>query len=269
MNKGVTAIQNIYTLVLGIKYSIIVHYNILYSFPGDLENDYIELLKTIPCLYHLFPPESETKIGITRFSPLEQMYSSKNMLKAHDNYAVIFSNEFLTTYNFNLNKYCYYFNTPYSNSEQLEEYYTMLSYQVKYWKESRNKREVVLIFEDLNESIKFIDTRFKETGEIYELTKICRDVFMMCEMQINSQKNIIKTLSNYYDTIDIEISINTLSEYRFVFIEGDKILGLAFKIEYYKTLKRDNAFWSNHPVDNNFIDFKLKEQIKIQYEIAG
>ena len=72
MNKGVTTIQNIYCLMLGIKYSIVIRYNILFAFPDDEVSDYEEMLKVIPLLYHLHPPTNLTHLGITRDSPLQR-----------------------------------------------------------------------------------------------------------------------------------------------------------------------------------------------------
>jgi ribosomal peptide maturation radical SAM protein 1 len=50
MSKGVSAIQNIYTLKLGLEYGIAVYYNILYGFPMDTVEEYHVMSKIIPTL---------------------------------------------------------------------------------------------------------------------------------------------------------------------------------------------------------------------------
>jgi ribosomal peptide maturation radical SAM protein 1 len=268
MKKGVTAIQNIFTVLLGTRYSIVIHYNLLYGFPDDTEEAYSQMLKTIPKLYHIQPPENETQIAITRFAPLEQAYSAQNLLHAHELYNIIFSRNFLQENSFNLDNYCYQFNKPYANSPKLDEYYSLLSYQVAHWKENFRKREVVLIYEDHEQFIQFTDTRYNAKGTMFTLNKICRDIFMKCEMKIASIKTMQEELSGIYTGDEVSNALLELDNYRVVFIEDDKILGLALLLEDYKNFKIDKLFRDNLPLESKYINYELKSKINLKYELT-
>ncbi len=70
MKKGVTGIQNVFTLMLGKRHTVRILYNILFGFPGDVEDDYVDLLKILPRLMHLDPPMTYIEVKITRWAPL-------------------------------------------------------------------------------------------------------------------------------------------------------------------------------------------------------
>lgn len=268
MKKGVTAIQNILTVMLGTRYSILIHYNLLYGFPDDTEEAYRDLLKTIPRLYHIYPPENETIIAITRFAPLEQMYNAREPLHAHKAYDIIFSQEYRDKTGFNPDNYCYHFRKPFKNSAKLVEYYSLLSYQVKHWRDIYGKREVVLIYEDRETDIRFIDTRYDAKGKIFVLNKICRDVFMKCEMKIVSINTLKEELCGRYSAEEIDMALACMDEHRVVFIDEGKVLGLALLLEDYRNFKRDKLFMDNHPSEAGYIDYGIRDQISLKYELA-
>ena len=70
MRKGVRAIQNINLLRWAQYYEIRVDWNLLWGFPGETEQDYIEQAAAIPHLLHLQPPLGASRIWLERFSPL-------------------------------------------------------------------------------------------------------------------------------------------------------------------------------------------------------
>ncbi len=70
MRKGVTAIQNVNTLRWSRYHGIGVGWNLLYGFPGETEQDYLEQQRVLPFLMHLQPPGGAGRIWMERFSPL-------------------------------------------------------------------------------------------------------------------------------------------------------------------------------------------------------
>lgn len=69
MDKGVKGYQNIATLRYARSVKLSVSWNILYDFPGDIEEEYVETLRLIPLVCHLQPPTSFSPLTIDRFSP--------------------------------------------------------------------------------------------------------------------------------------------------------------------------------------------------------
>jgi len=56
INKGTTAANNIYLLILFMTYKIRIDWNYLYGFAEDRREWYEEALRLMPCLHHLFAP---------------------------------------------------------------------------------------------------------------------------------------------------------------------------------------------------------------------
>ena len=97
MDKGVSAIQNIYTLLLGYRFDIEVHYNFLYGFATDQPEDYYEQLRTIPLIYHLTPPISRNHVVTTRFAPMQTTpgrFGVTAPIRHDPRYQIIFSKDF-------------------------------------------------------------------------------------------------------------------------------------------------------------------------------
>ena len=70
MRKGTLAIQNVNLLRWGPVLRHQVEWNLLWGFPGEAEQDYVEQATVIPHLLHLRPPLSASRIWLERFSPL-------------------------------------------------------------------------------------------------------------------------------------------------------------------------------------------------------
>jgi ribosomal peptide maturation radical SAM protein 1 len=70
MRKGVRAAQNINLLRWARYYDIDVAWNILWGFPGETKQDYIDQQAVMPHLVHLQPPGTTGRIWMERFSPL-------------------------------------------------------------------------------------------------------------------------------------------------------------------------------------------------------
>jgi ribosomal peptide maturation radical SAM protein 1 len=70
MRKGTRASQNVNLLRWSQYYGMRVSWNLLWGFPGEAEQDYIDQAAAIPPLIHLPPPESASRIWLERFSPL-------------------------------------------------------------------------------------------------------------------------------------------------------------------------------------------------------
>ena len=242
MNKGVTTIQNIYCLMLGIKYSIVIRYNILFAFPDDEVSDYEEMLKVIPLLYHLHPPTNLTHLGITRDSPLQRhgkKFGLKQPYKYHSRYDLLFSKSFLERYNFDLNNYCFYFEYPFEKSKEIQTQYGYLHYQFNYWIENHIKRKVQLYYKNSRKGIVFFDGRYNKSSKQMIFDQIISKVYKVCECVIISQNELISKLEHLYTKQEIKNAVNILLENRLVYKENNLLLGLAFHQKIYIHQKQE------------------------------
>lgn len=69
MDKGVTARQNIALLRYSRAAGMNMNWNLLYGFPGDSAEDYLDTFKLIKLMRHLQPPTGLFGLSIDRFSP--------------------------------------------------------------------------------------------------------------------------------------------------------------------------------------------------------
>jgi ribosomal peptide maturation radical SAM protein 1 len=69
MRKGVTGVRNIELLRNCETLGISVSWNYLYGFPGELDEDYAEVLRQASALVHLQPPAAAFRVALERFSP--------------------------------------------------------------------------------------------------------------------------------------------------------------------------------------------------------
>lgn len=71
MRKGVSGAQNIQLLKWLQEFGITPYYNLLVAFPGEVDADYLEMIRLLPSLFHLAPPSGNGSqlVQVHRFSP--------------------------------------------------------------------------------------------------------------------------------------------------------------------------------------------------------
>src|SRR5687768_10929261 len=166
MKKGVTGIQNVLAIKQLMEHDIVVHYNVLFAFPGDEPTEYQELCRIIPNLFHLQPPYSYMPVLTTRYAPMQEgaAHGIDRASRCDPAYEMVFSRSFRTEVGFDVSRYCYVFERTYELSEDCVSWYAALIYQISHWVSIQLAREVKLSFESNDDGIIFDDSRFQETG---------------------------------------------------------------------------------------------------------
>jgi ribosomal peptide maturation radical SAM protein 1 len=167
MDKGVRAIDNVSLLKAAYRNRVAIDYNLIYAFPGESRDAYLEMLANIPRIYHLAPPVSRSDVKITRFAPLQadpERFGFSGDYAADPVYDILFSSSFLNSTGFTLSNYCYYFERPYQVSGELQELHRFVCLQVDYWKHRQRSRDdpVVLSYEPHDDGTLVVkDSRFQ------------------------------------------------------------------------------------------------------------
>ena len=128
MRKGVSALQNIQLLKWCKELGIKPYYNLLWGFPGERSEDYVEMTRLVPLITHLDPPIGEGIIRIDRFSPNFEQGASlgfKN-LSPHPAYSYVYP--FRPEVQFNL---AYFFTADIDAADSVNEYTKGLVEEVK------------------------------------------------------------------------------------------------------------------------------------------
>ncbi|HEU4639411.1 MAG TPA: RiPP maturation radical SAM C-methyltransferase, partial [Candidatus Binatia bacterium] len=165
MCKGVSGIQNVYTIKTLMEHNISVNYNILFGFPTDTPSEYRELINQIPYLYHLIAPYSYIPVQTTRFAPLQtdpERFGITKPIVSERAYDMILAPDYRRRIGFDLNNYCYIFETPYEFNPDCAELYNVLVYQVSHWIQLHESREPRLSYEVTESGIEYFDSRYDE-----------------------------------------------------------------------------------------------------------
>jgi len=92
MKKGTSSWKNIQLLRDGLTLNINVYWNIIWGFPGEKSQEYENMNRFLPLLFHLQPPVGVFHLSITRFSPYFNNYKQYgiNNLKPINSYQEIY-----------------------------------------------------------------------------------------------------------------------------------------------------------------------------------
>jgi ribosomal peptide maturation radical SAM protein 1 len=229
MDKGVTAIGNVQTLLLGKRFGVHIHYNFLYGFPDDDVREYHRIAAVLPSLFHLDPPLSRTEVQITRYAPLQATPQRFGIPKAsyEPSYEVIFSRRFLERSGFDLDHYCYYFERPFENSPELTAVYRRITRVIDEWKKLHVEREVELWFENKENGMTVFDSRTSASGVTKELGEAEALVYASCVSEPTPVRALVANLRDELDEVAIAAALDALEEHRLLFRDGGSVIGLA------------------------------------------
>ncbi len=158
MRKGVTARQNVNLLRYARSVGISVNWNLLYAFPGDRIEWYLETLKLVPLLRHLGPPTGVHHLSIDRFSPYfnqPEEFGIRNV-RPMAAYAPVFPD------GAPLDQIAYHFVGEYrSESRENPEVIRTLTQEVQHWNDSWNQDVLpsLCVLEIVPGNFMLLDTR--------------------------------------------------------------------------------------------------------------
>ena len=242
MKKGVTGIQNIFTIYTLMEHDIYCFYNIIFGMPGDQIKEYQEMHKIIPCLYHLIPPGGLTWPFVQRHSPLAERLSalhSEEGLDAYWRFHVMFSPSYLQENGLELKHCVHYFNNPNNGvCEELKQAYRCLQHQIIHWHKMYYKQESQLSYVIHKDCIRFSDTRFKMQKDVMEFDAVHAWVYMALKGEVSTRSAIYETLKKKgVRKLQVDEILEELCLARIVLQEEDRFIGLAFEEKYYKKPK--------------------------------
>jgi ribosomal peptide maturation radical SAM protein 1 len=228
MQKGVTAAQNVLTLLLGRLHGIAINYNILFGFPQETVAELKELVERLPMLYHLDPPSSVTQVLVTRSAPLQTRPASFGVLGRQPPsslYDVVFSREFLAASGFDWNAIAYYFNPGYHASDVAKRYHDIVALQAEHWQQEQRCRTPHLTYRIAANEIVFDDGRYSAEPSRASLGHVAATVYERCAGRIASKRDLLRP--NGADETAFEAALDDLVRCRFIFRDGNRHVGLA------------------------------------------
>ena len=228
MDKGVSGIQNVFLLREGFRFGIQINYNFLYGLPGERAEWYARMAKLLPRLFHLTPPYSRTETIVTRFAPLQMdphRFGVATKPRHYRGYDSLFSEEFLSRTQFELDNYAYYFRRNFEYSPDAVPHYWALTTLIDRWKRQHLNRAVELTWADDSERVTIVDSRRREAPVVREISGLTRDVFLGCLDKPIARRELADDVGA--SASDTEAAIGALDRDELIWTEDELVFGLA------------------------------------------
>lgn len=251
MSKGVSGVQNVYTMMLGKRHGIYIHYNLLYGFPNDEEAEYEMLVHLLGKLKHLDPPATRVPVQVTRYAPLQADPQNFGLEMPHyePSYELIFSEDYLRDSRFNLDDYCYYFERTFENSRRLKWLYERINEVVDTWKVEQRQRDIYLTYVRADNGVEIRDSRTLPEKRIY-LDEQAARVLLACE-ELTSLKALSSQTSLNVGVEKLREILSHLEEDGLIFREEDGLVSLVLpELGAHHTDDNTGATWCDRPMPN-------------------
>lgn len=234
MRKGVTAIQNVHTLLMGRRHAVRIYYNLLYGFPDDDPAEYERMLKLLPRLFHLDAPFTCAPVKITRYSPMQVRPEEFGLAKpvADPSYALVFSEDYLRRTGFVLDDYCYYFERPFENSIRLTRTFEEINRVVNRWRGVQENRRGWL-YQDgplAEDGTMTIRDRRNGAEKIVRLDAPAAELLLACAQPVALRKLREARLA-FSGPETLELILGQLDDLGLIFPDGDRVLSLVLPAE--------------------------------------
>jgi ribosomal peptide maturation radical SAM protein 1 len=229
MRKGVSAVQNVFTLLLGRRYGVRIFYNIIYGFPHDEIYEYEFLVKVLPRLAHLDAPVTCVPVQITRWAPLAMEPNlfgiESGSPEAH--YDMLFSQTYLETSGFDIEAFCYYYERSFDHSIRLHQLYDQIVDRVTDWR-AQNTQQTAWLYQKGADSRDgaIIHDRRGPAEEIVHYLDAAQAAVLAAARQPTSLAKI-SSLEMEVQTSRLERAIDELDELGLLFREDTRLISLV------------------------------------------
>ncbi|MCD0458145.1 RiPP maturation radical SAM C-methyltransferase [Roseiconus lacunae] len=258
MAKGVRAAQNIFTIFSLVRNHIFPAYNLIYGFPGETREHYLDVLRLVPALSHLCPPNSTVPAQITRYAPLHvsrDKFGATKKLEAEARFDMVFSPEFLEERELRNEDWVYYFKNPYPDCapEMLSLYYALQA-QAANWDKlysAPNGVPPLLTFRIEGEVLHIDDSRFSGEMKHYIFAGCESVISEFMHEQVWKRPKLVERIMSYGPNENAaNLAIDSLLERRVVVEESGDLVWLAFH-EDWGFLRPHEALARSSGVDEN------------------
>ena len=232
MHKGTTALQNIQLLKWCKEYGISADWNMLYGFPGETDDDYRHILKTLPHIRFLGAPTACGPIRLDRFSPY---------FKDHQSYGIINVRPLLPykfLYPFNNASVAHianYFDYDIAAGTSISKLSTEMVQYIEEWQRNPERGTLECI-EQADGKMLIVDTRSDAIRQNAILNPIDKETYSYCD-QVRSIDDICTHLRVTYPRVRIEKDqvvafLSALTGCGYMISDGMCYLSLALRRHY-------------------------------------
>lgn len=231
MGKGTTRLKNIRLLKQARELEMRVLWNFLYGFPEEMPDDYHEMARLIPLIFHLPPPKSAVPIVLMRFSPYWQDPKGYGMTEVHPYWAYDYIYPELSATE--KKKLAFYFTFQYNRNNYPAKYITQTLRMIVLWRK-RFRRGAMLKLVESQGDLYVYDTRF--FGPLradplspleHSLVKIISEIRPLRTVRKELLQIVAPESKTRYESMDIDRALNRFRSKNWVVEEDGQILGLV------------------------------------------
>jgi ribosomal peptide maturation radical SAM protein 1 len=222
MRKGVTGIQNVQLLRLCREYGVQLAWNLLYGFPGETPEDYVETARVIEAVCHLKAPGAVARIRLDRFSPNFDDAELFGLVSVRPfpiyEHIYPFSKESVANI-------AYFFMYEYRDGRKPADYVQPMLAKMRLWQENKTG-DLVKRYEN-DGSLTLLDTRPGRQPANYPMTSQQKEIYDYCD-QIRSRSNIDAFAATQAGrAVLLDEFLEQLESFQLVLREGNQYLSLA------------------------------------------
>ncbi len=218
MDKGTSALTNVQLLKWCRELGIHVTWLVLFAFPGDRVEWYQDMLKWVPRLIHLQPPQAVIQVGFHRFSPYFEQAEKYGVCPVPEPgyaYAYPFGVEELA-------QLAYFFTDP-GQAPQAERLVDLLSEPLLDWKRRFWERRPILSMSDDGEEVCILDTRQGGFPRRSSHRGLARQILLSCD-GVSSREQLLRTLD--VSSEEFDSALEELDKLGLVLCQGRQVLSL-------------------------------------------
>jgi ribosomal peptide maturation radical SAM protein 1 len=225
MRKGVSAAQNVFTLLMGRRYQIDIYYNLLYGFPGDEAADYATMVRQLPRLFHLGAPVTCLPVQITRFAPLHARPEAFGIERAEPEpcYDLVFSADFRATSGFDMADFAYYFERSFENAPKLQCLYADMDDIATAWRQRGPQRAWLCLKRDAASGDMRVHDGRLDAETVYAIDPALQSLLAHCR-QPTPRAAVCAAAGLGAEGLTL---IDRLDQLGLVFCDGDRVLSLV------------------------------------------
>lgn len=227
MNKGVSMLQCVQLLKWSQQYGVMVSWNVIVAFPGELETEYTAMANLIPNLTHLMPPINVVPVRFDRFSAYFKAPNSYGIrrLVPKESYFHVFRG----IRKEDINQIAYYFDGEYDQAQSWPEYTAPLFNAIRNWVGEYKTAKLYSFAVDDN-TLYVQDTR-RAAGSAHYLFRGVDRLVLQATHRIRSESHVTQYVEEHMGSSispeEIRASLGRLTVDKLIISEGGRYLSVV------------------------------------------
>lgn len=228
MQKGSTMLENVRCLKWCRYYNIHTAWNLLWGFPGETEDDYVQELETLRSISHLQPPDSLGRIWLERFSPMytDPTYPIRQRRPAS-------SYDYVYPPYVDLNNIAYFFDYDIEDTVSDDVHRATIDF-LRTWRENWTAgNQDVLSYRRTASAILIDEKRGTQRPGTYRITGPSAEIYEFCTDTMRTPAEVAEHLRSgsiareCWSAEDIRGALDAFCDKRLMLRDGDQYFSLA------------------------------------------